>query len=256
MSKFIFQVSKFNATKNRLFLKQRYNRAKDAVTAMATLYMDAHYYVSGMHYAYQDNEGDVVYSFDKNEAAKDVKVDVTVNFRPEQLIQLQQQISDAGLALTKPPVDENGVSELMGWQLHVVISDDDITYVQENDEKWGKKLIYKVQPQQVKRVFLVTAGDEAYIEAPNSSKIDLNLAMKALYTTREVEVKQKPTTVEEAQTSLLDFSQAKSRGQRRKEKKEQKQQETTQVEKASQAVIEAVNTSTQIVLVDDEDKPE
>lgn len=267
MSKFVFQVSKFNANKNRLRCKERFNKAKDTVTAMATLYMDAHHYISGMHYAFQDDEGDVTYSFDKNESAKDIKIDVTINFKSEQLVQLQQQIAEAGTSLTKPPSDENGVSELMGWQLHVIIKHgEEITFTQERDERWGDKLIYKIQPHQVKGVKLVTAGDEAYIEAPNSAKIDLGLAMKALYTPREpATILNKPNTVEEAQSTLLDFSKAKSRGERRKEKRQSKQ-----VEQAAIALSEVVipqtpvqevvqSTNQQIVLVDDDeedDKPE
>jgi len=255
MSKFIFQVSKFNASKNRLFLKQRYNKAKDAVTSLATLYMDANTYVSGMHYAYIDDDGDTSYSFDKKDEVS-VKVDVTINFNPEQLETVKYQLAQAGSILTNPPQDDNGVSELRGWQLHVVIKpNEEITYIKEREEQWGDKLIYKVQPYQVKEVKLVTASEEAYIEAPGASKIDLNMAMQALYSTREkVEVAVKPTTIDEAKSVLLDFSKAKSRGERRRQKREGNK--TVQTSNAADAIQQSTQ-KVEIVLVDeDEDKPE
>lgn len=82
----------------------------------------------------------------------------------------------------------------------------------------------KIQPNQVKAVRIVTASDEGYIETPNPAKIDLGLAMKTIYKTSDkTEEKAKPTTVEEAKTAWLDFSQAKSRGQRRRKNRERKQ---------------------------------
>ncbi len=253
MSKFIFQISKYNSVKATLRCKERYNARRDSVTALATLHLNQHFFLNGMHYAYQDNEGDVTFSFDKKENAKDVKVDVTVNFTSEQLDNLRNQITELGTALTKPLTDDNGVSQLQGYQLHVSIKNgEEISYHHEEDD-FGKKLVYKVLPYQVKSVSIITAGDEAYITAPGAAKIDINLAMKAIYETRKEIVVEKPTTVEQASEVLLDFSRARSRGAARKAKKEAK----TQANNSAAVVAETIKSTTnQILLVEDDDKPE
>lgn len=247
MAKFIYQVSKFNVSKQQLRLKERYNSARDCVTATATLHLGVNTFLSGMFYAFQDNEGDISFSFNKSEDVQ-AKVDTDINFKPEQLTDLLAQLTELGTTISKPPTNDDGVSELRGFQLHVVLNDDELSYYQTTDSKYGDKLVYKIQAHQVKSVKLVTASDEAYIEAPGARKIDINLAMKALYKpTQKCEEFIKVTTVEEAKAQLLDFSKAKSRGASRKAKK----QEVVQSNVA--ATLMSTSTSTSIILVDNED---
>lgn len=242
MRKFIFQISKYNSSKSQLRLKERYNKSRDTVTTTAMLHLSGNTFLSGMHYAYQDVEGNVTFSFNKS---KDVtaKVDVNVNFTPQQLEGLQEQIDNLGTILTRPPVDDDGVSELQGYQLHVVINDAKLAVTQETSEKYGDKIIYKIKDYQVQAVKIVTAGDESYIEAPGARTVDIDMAMKALYDpTPKHEVFVQPTTVEETKAALLDFSRARTRGAAREYKKAQK------------ALLASASTSTQIILVDDDDE--
>ncbi len=258
MAKFIFQISKFNAVKNTLRCKERYNSRRDSVTALATLHLGQHFFLNGMHYAYQDSEGDITYSFDKKEAAKDVKVDITANFDTKQLDSLREQIAELGAILTKPITDDNGVSQLQGYQLHLVIDDSELSYHQEEDD-FGKKLVYKILPYQIKKVFICTASDEAYIAHPGTAKIEADLAIKAIYETRKVEESVKPTTVEEASVVLLDFSRARSRGAARKAKKEALLVLGAKLQANNAATaVSAVTSTNQILIVEDDedDKPE
>lgn len=261
MATVIFQVSRF-IQKSRggypqLRLKERFSKETDKVTANATLHLleDATSWLKGLHFAIVEDDGEVYYSFDNED--KDLRIHRQFNFKSHHLTGLRQQISDLGDILTNPPKDDEGVSELRGYQLHIAIkSGCDVKYTMvepksERDRKWGDKLELSVSPADIVSVKLVQHGEEEYVEAPGDY-MQHSLMTQSLYTKRSTS-QPKPTTVDEAK-SVIATLRAKSRGANRTAAKAARQ-----AGKAAAAITpppQEEPAKVSRVLVDDEDQPE
>jgi DNA-directed RNA polymerase subunit F len=257
MTTVIFQVSRFvekspKTGYSQLRLKERYN--SDSVTALATLHLqeDSNPWLQGMHYAVVDN-GEAYYGFDKEDP--DQRVDYNINFTTSQLSQLRTQILSLGSKLTSPSKDDNGVSELMGVQLHVKLHEGvevKIATVEPKTKaaaKWGTKFKISVSPAEIELVSLVQYGEPTYLEAPGD-RMSISLLTQALYKKSKV-VQAKPTTVDEVKSVLTNLK-AKARGANRHASNAEKA--ARQAGKAATAMTpqeETVKVSR--VLVDDED---
>ena len=258
MTTVIFQVSRFleksaKTGYSQLRLKERYN--SDSVTALATLHLqeDSNPWLQGMHYAVVDN-GEAYYGFDKEDP--DQRVDYNINFTSSQITKLKAQIVALGRKLTSPSKDENGVSELMGVQLHVKLHEGvevKISTVEPKTRaaaKWGTKFKISVSPAEIESVSIVQYGEVSYLEAPGD-RMNISLLTQALYKKSEI-VQVKPTTVDEAKSALANLK-AKSRGTNRAAAK------ARQAGKAATAMTpppEEETARVSRVLVDDEDEDE
>ena len=256
MTTVIFQVSRFleksaKTGYSQLRLKERYN--SDSVTALATLHLqeDSNPWLQGMHYAVVDN-GEAYYGFDKEDP--DQRVDYNINFTSSQITKLKAQIVALGRKLTSPSKDENGVSELMGVQLHVKLHEGvevKISTVEPKTRaaaKWGTKFKISVSPAEIESVSIVQYGEVSYLEAPGD-RMNISLLTQALYKKSEI-VQVKPTTVDEAKSALANLK-AKARGANRAAAK------ARQAGKAATAMTpppEEETARVSRVLVDDEDE--
>lgn len=247
MSTVIFQISRsrFSASTASLVqlrLKERYNEQRDQVTAMATLHLDK-LFLDGMHYCYVDEKGEKFFSFNKAEGV-DFKVNFKINFEESQLEGLVSQIQTLGDVLAKPSLDENGVSQLRGYQLHIkLIPEAKLGISKKEDDVYGSRLQQKVSPSDIAEVKIVSSKDPEYVNAPDSQTIDGDLLIRSLYeaTKKEVEVEQTPESIKASVLSLM--SKSKQRGANR------------QAARASQEVrVDPKSTAKPIVLKEDDDE--
>jgi hypothetical protein len=258
MSTVIFQVSRFvpssKAGYSQLKLKERYNSQRDSVTALATLHMEeaGNPWLSGMHYAFIDDEGSAFYGFDKEDP--DQRVDYNINFSADSLYDLKKQIQALGNKLSNPSKDENGVSELMGVQLHVQIKKgvevkvSTIEPKTKAEEKWGTKLKIGISPSEVESVSIVVYGDSTYLDAPGQ-RMNVNLLNAALYKKANV-VEAKPTTVEEAKSVLAGLTKY---GSRKANKEAARSRQAGRGTQAIQPPAEPEKVTSRVLVADDED---
>lgn len=258
MTTVIFQVSRFveksaKTGYSQLRLKERYN--SDSVTALATLHLqeDSNPWLQGMHYAVVDN-GEAYYGFDKEDP--DQRVDYNINFTSSQVKQLRTQIVALGSKLTSPSKDENGVSELMGVQLHVKLHEGvevKVSTVEPKTRKWGTKFKISVSPAEIESVSIVQYGEVNYLEAPGD-RMNISLLTQALYKKSEV-VQVKPTNVDEAKSALANLK-AKSRGANRTAAKAARQAGKAATAMTPPPQEEPAKVSRVLVDDEDEDQPE
>lgn len=256
MSRVVFQVSRYAVgrnpqtnvvTKEQLRLKERYNSQREQVTAMATMHMQGEEpWLSGMHYCYIDNVGDQFFSFNKEEGV-DFKVDFNINFQPKQLNNLRKQLESLGERITRPAKDEEGVSQLRGIQLHVILTEDaEFGLNMKEDAKFGDRLQKKIQPHFIKEVKLVTASDAEYVQAPDTQVLSADLAIQSLYQAASKEEVKKPESKDEAKAAILGMMSS------RKAKREA----FKQAARTSASIKPPAEASISLSLVDDEDQPE
>lgn len=252
MSTIIFQISKYVVasspegvvTKEQLRLKERYNDSRDQVTAMATLHMLGETpWLKGMHYCFVDENGERFFSFNKAEGV-DFKTDFAVNFNEYQLKELRSSLQSLGALVTNPIKDENGVSQLRGYQLHIELLDGvQLGISKFEDPKFGDRLQMKANSNQIKSVKLVKSGEAGYVTAPDQQQVDADILVASIFEATKKE--EKPIeTKEEAKAAVMSLmSKAQKRGANR--------QAARGAEQVSPSVKGA--PSAKIVLADDED---
>jgi hypothetical protein len=206
-----------------------------------------------MHFAYKDADGELFYSFDKED--ENMRVDYNINFYEEQLKSLNDQIQAMGAKLSKPPKDDNGVSDLRGVQLQVVLKKGYETSLLKLEDDYSDKLIYQITPQEVHEVKLVCSGETGYIEAPGYLRMSGDLAIQAVYKSA-AQAPSKPQTLEEAKSAIANLTKAQSRGKNRQAAKAGRQAQrgaaAMQATK-EEAKVTSSSANSKIVLTDDED---
>lgn len=249
MSTIVFQVSRYKAAKQQLRLKEKYNSLREQVTAMATLHMAGEEpWLSGMHYCYIDNQGDKFFSFNKEEGVE-FKVDFNINMMASHLTTLHSQLALLGDRIQKPANDDNGVSQLRGIQLHVILHEDaEFSLNMKEDAKFGDRLQKKVQSHSVKEVKIVTASDCAYVQAPDTQTLSADLSIQALYTKSEKEEIRKPANKDEAKLAILSVMSSRKANRQEAHRK--------QAARGGAAVRPTSEPSKKISLVDEDDQPE
>lgn len=218
-SKIVFKISRFNK-KSQLILTERYNAQKDTVTSMGRVIFNDQNFISGLHLAIIDGEGNTAFSFDKE--AEDIYQSFNISL-PRNLADSLQETVKAIPALAKPSVNDNGVSTLKGYQLHVEVANEDIEVFSPSEGN----LTYSVKGSQVVSLRVVTQAETDYVRTNSSVKMSLSMITQALHKTSQV-APEAPKTASEAKDVLTKLSRAGRRASARKAYKASKQLETTQ----------------------------
>ena len=244
MAKIIYQVVRYRKSNrsNLLTLNESYNSFKDAVTKKSWLELD-HGFSSGLIYALEDG-GKLRYFFelDKEVLGEGGVLLSNLNFSQAHMDKLQDQIDLCGDILTRPPMDEDGVSQLKGYQLHVIIKDGEEMRI---DQKDNQTCIF-LEPNQIEDVILVTKGEVAY--APGKSNkgghhVSMSMLMDAVFTppseTEEPKVESALDLRKALTKKNVKRSEARKKRQRNKEKEKAKAKARAAEAKAAEAKARA-----------------
>lgn len=118
MTTIIFNISRLVRNARELWslrCGEGYSQTRDAVSALAHFQLEGTPFASGIPAAFKDGDR-IAWTVDGNESQ------VKLNFTPEQ----SGELLNALLAIPElqtPPLNDDGVSTLRCWQLHVVVDD-------------------------------------------------------------------------------------------------------------------------------------
>jgi hypothetical protein len=181
---FVYKISRFYSKQGKLTLGEYMNKQEE-VHAMARMHTEGHFFISGLMMAAVRGE-DVSFTFERNPELQDAKVKYQINYNPSLLESLDFS------AFEKVPCDDNGVSSLTGYQLHVELNSGNVIKTQE-----GAWTVFRTVDDAVS-ILIVKSGDADYVNT--GSTMNLSDSLDILFKTTQ---KDKVLTREQARESIL-----------------------------------------------------
>lgn len=262
VSTFIFRIARVEGVKGKkvdavdttcstpqqLVLGEYFNHKVDKRKGGARLHWGQHFFMKGMFYLFQFADGAYTSSFHKDRLL-DSHVDVSINFDEHYINSLLTQLADMGDVLCRPPVDENGVSELQDqYQLHIRVSANAVAEVSEffaNKKGEKDRLTIRIAPRDIVEFKIVSSSDDAFKASAGGTQVQLDVLMEGLFG-KQGSVGS-VTTVEEVRERFITSNGAKKRKQRKSRKSNSTSNdvvtETTKQE----------NPKKEVILAEDED---
>jgi hypothetical protein len=137
-------------------------------------------FLSGLFAAYENSKGEKFWSRDRAEGAEEVFFGVTINFSDSQVRLLHSQIEELKEKMSKPPKNEQGRSELKGFQLQVELTPKamgNLTLAMNDGKgrKAGNTFLteeFSIPPSGVKKVSIVTQEEDNYFRGGAQVSLD------------------------------------------------------------------------------------
>lgn len=214
----VFKISRFDAKSNQLLMVERYNSRRDTVTSMGRVLFDNNF-ISGLHLAFINEAGETSFSFDRNSEMEGQYHNFNISLTEEICSKLLAEVK-ALPQLVKPAKNDEGVSTLKGYQLHVKLKSEDLEVYSPSEGN----ITLSVNADNVASVGVVTLNESNYVKTGKSVTMKASQVLAAFGSARE-KLAEAPTNIEETQTFLKTMSRAQRRSAARKARKEQRSTE-------------------------------
>lgn len=200
-SKLVYYISRVREKKAGLQMRlgeTRFEEATGEIKALATLHFK-HGFVSGMPAAFVDGDGNTYWTV--NRKGEKMFFSILINI-PDVLIEkLEKELKQDDKLMERlknPPKNQNMVSDLRGYQLHITLHPDAMARfnVIDDDFKTGGEQL-SVDPSEIKALEIVTKDQEAFLRK------GVQISMGAFFQVRcEAENNAVPKTEEETRYYL------------------------------------------------------